>query len=60
MVVAVVILLLILGSLLFHFLSPWYFTPLASNCARMRLRYDSAWRLTRSESSWARSKSSSR
>lgn len=31
MVIAVVILLLVIGSLLFHFLSPWWFTPIASN-----------------------------
>ncbi len=31
MPLAIVIILLVLGSLLFHFLSPWYFTPLASN-----------------------------
>lgn len=31
MVIAIVILLLVIGSLLFHFLSPWWFTPLASN-----------------------------
>ena len=31
MTVAVVLILLVVGSLLFHFLSPWYFTPLASN-----------------------------
>ena len=31
MVVAVVLLLLIFGSVLFHFVSPWYFTPIASN-----------------------------
>ena len=31
MVLAVVLVLLVLGSLLFHFLSPWYFTPIASN-----------------------------
>jgi cytochrome c oxidase subunit 2 len=31
MVLAIVLVLLILGSLLFHFLSPWYFTPIASN-----------------------------
>ena len=31
MVLAIVLVLLVLGSLLFHFLSPWYFTPLASN-----------------------------
>ena len=31
MVVAIVLVLLIVGSVLFHFLSPWYFTPIASN-----------------------------
>ncbi len=31
MLLAVVLILLVLGSLAFHFLSPWYFTPLASN-----------------------------
>jgi cytochrome c oxidase subunit II len=31
MAVAIVLLVLIFGSVLFHFLSPWYFTPLASN-----------------------------
>ncbi|OGA46352.1 MAG: cytochrome-c oxidase [Betaproteobacteria bacterium RIFCSPLOWO2_12_FULL_62_13] len=31
MVVAIVLVLLIVGSILFHFLSPWYFTPIASN-----------------------------
>lgn len=31
MPLAVVLILLIVGSLLFHFLSPWTFTPLASN-----------------------------
>ena len=31
MLLAVVIILLVVGSVLFHFLSPWYFTPLASN-----------------------------
>jgi cytochrome c oxidase subunit 2 len=31
MVVAVVLIVLIVGSVLFHFLSPWYFTPIASN-----------------------------
>jgi len=28
---AVVLVLLVIGSLIFHFASPWYFTPLASN-----------------------------
>ena len=31
MVLAIVLALLVAGSLLFHFLSPWYFTPIASN-----------------------------
>ena len=31
MALAVVVILLVVGSVLFHFLSPWYFTPLASN-----------------------------
>lgn len=31
MVVAIVLILLIVGSVLFHLLSPWYLTPIASN-----------------------------
>lgn len=31
MALAVVLVLLIVGSVLFHFLSPWWFTPIASN-----------------------------
>jgi len=31
MVIAIVLIILIVGSVLFHFLSPWYFTPIASN-----------------------------
>jgi len=31
MALAIVLVLLVLGSLLFHFLSPWWFTPIASN-----------------------------
>jgi cytochrome c oxidase subunit 2 len=31
MLLAIVLVLLIVGSVLFHFLSPWYFTPVASN-----------------------------
>ena len=31
MVIAIVLVLLVVGSLLFHFLSAWYFTPIASN-----------------------------
>ena len=29
--VAIALVVLVVGSLLFHFLSPWYFTPIASN-----------------------------
>jgi cytochrome c oxidase subunit 2 len=35
MTMAIVLILLILGSVLFHFLSPWYFTPIASNWVAM-------------------------
>jgi cytochrome c oxidase subunit II len=31
MAIAIALILLIVGSVLFHFLSPWYFTPIASN-----------------------------
>jgi cytochrome c oxidase subunit 2 len=31
MVVAVALVLLVVGSVLFHYVSPWYFTPIASN-----------------------------
>ena len=31
MVVAIALVLLVVGSVLFHVLSPWYFTPIASN-----------------------------
>lgn len=31
MAIAIVLALLILGTVLFHFLSPWWFTPIASN-----------------------------
>ena len=31
MLVAVVLTLLVVGSIVFHFLSPWWFTPIASN-----------------------------
>ena len=31
MAIAIVIVLLVIGSLVFHFVSPWWFTPLASN-----------------------------
>lgn len=35
MLVAIALVLLIVGSVLFHFLSPWYFTPIASNWGAM-------------------------
>src|SRR3979411_1289165 len=31
MALAVALLLLVVGTILFHFLSPWWFTPIASN-----------------------------
>ena len=31
MSIAIVLFLLVVGAVLFHFLSPWYFTPIASN-----------------------------
>ena len=31
MLIAVVVILLVIGTILFHFLSPWWFTPIASN-----------------------------
>src|SRR3990170_7812342 len=35
MPMAIVLVILIVGSVLFHFLSPWYFTPIASNWGAM-------------------------
>jgi cytochrome c oxidase subunit 2 len=35
MLLAIVLIVLIVGSVLFHFLSPWYFTPIASNWGTM-------------------------
>jgi cytochrome c oxidase subunit II len=35
MILSIVLILLIAGTLLFHFLSPWYFTPIASNWGAM-------------------------
>ena len=35
MVIAIVLLVLVLGTVLFHFVSPWYFTPIASNWGTM-------------------------
>ncbi len=31
MAMAIILILLIVGTVLFHFLSPWWFTPIASN-----------------------------
>lgn len=31
MIIAIVLLLLVVGTLFFHYISPWYFTPIASN-----------------------------
>jgi cytochrome c oxidase subunit II len=35
MILSIVLVLLISGTLLFHFLSPWFFTPIASNWVAM-------------------------
>jgi cytochrome c oxidase subunit 2 len=35
MAIAVVLVLLVIGSIIFHFLSPWWFTPIASNWSTM-------------------------
>lgn len=35
MAIAVVLVLLVVGSIIFHFLSPWWFTPIASNWTTM-------------------------
>ena len=35
MTLAIVLVLLIVGSVLFHFLSPWYFLPVASNWSKI-------------------------
>ena len=37
---AVVLILLVVGSILFHLLSPWYFTELASNWAMVDVTMD--------------------
>ena len=31
MVIAIALIVLVVATVLFHFLSPWYFTPIASN-----------------------------
>ncbi len=35
MVIAIVLILLVIGSVIFHYMSPWYFTELASNWGDM-------------------------
>lgn len=40
MALAIVLVLLVVGSLVFHFLSPWYFTPLASNWSTIDFTVD--------------------
>ncbi|MBT8084082.1 MAG: c-type cytochrome [Woeseia sp.] len=40
MPLAVVLILLVVGSLIFHFLSPWTFTPLASNWGQIDFTID--------------------
>jgi len=35
MAIAIVVILLVIGSVAFHFLSPWWFTPIASNWVTM-------------------------
>ncbi len=35
MAIAIVLVLLVVGSVIFHFLSPWWFTPIASNWGTM-------------------------
>jgi cytochrome c oxidase subunit 2 len=40
MVLAIVLIVLIIGSVLFHFVSPWYLTPLASNWSTIDFTLD--------------------
>ena len=40
MPIAVVLVVLVVGSLIFHFLSPWTFTPLASNWSQIDFTID--------------------
>ena len=35
MPIAIVVILLVVGSIIFHFVSPWTFTPLASNWSQI-------------------------
>jgi cytochrome c oxidase subunit 2 len=37
---AIILIILVIGSVLFHFLSPWYLTPLASNWSRIDFTLD--------------------
>lgn len=46
MLLAVVLILLVLATLAFHFLSPWYFTPLASNWGLIDLTVDVTFAVT--------------
>lgn len=40
MVLAIAVIVLVIGSVLFHFLSPWYLTPLASNWSTIDFTLD--------------------
>ena len=40
MLIAVVLVLLVIGTVIFHFLSPWWFTPIASNWDTIDLTID--------------------
>ena len=40
MPLAIALIVLVVGSLIFHFLSPWYFTPLASNWSQIDFTID--------------------
>ena len=40
MAIAVVVVLLVIGSVIFHFLSPWWFTPIASDWGAIDLTID--------------------
>jgi cytochrome c oxidase subunit 2 len=40
MPLAIAVIVLVVGSVLFHFLSPWYFTPLASNWGQIDMTID--------------------
>ena len=46
MALAVLLIVLVLGSLLFHFISPWYFTPLASNWGLIDFTVDITFAIT--------------